>query len=132
MSNYFLQKTNPLNIFIDPPKPNIGLIGNGSRWINITWEIVEVAYIESFDIFINNTRLETLNNANFSVNQTRFFRNYTEADGITPFKRQVNLKFALFFKNLCVLFSYEFSVKLNSNHNELSEPLVVTTLQEGK
>lgn len=74
-----------MNISLDPSKPNISTTSATSRQISITWTINEIAYIQSFDIFKNNTFVKNINTSN--PNDTTFYYNYTA--GILPFRKQV-------------------------------------------
>lgn len=73
-----------MNVYLDPPKPNITEQGKTSRWIYTTWSISEISYIQSFDIFKNDTFIKNFNKSDFSPDATNFSYNYTE--DIAPFQ----------------------------------------------
>jgi hypothetical protein len=53
-----------------PPKPKISWHIEGSRWISIRWYIDEDAYIQSFDLFMNQSKVATVGGSILWYNHT--------------------------------------------------------------
>jgi hypothetical protein len=83
----FHSKTNSMNICIAPPKPSITKSETGSRSINITWKIDEIAYIQSFDIYVNNISVGNISVPSDLINKTEFSFHITD---VLPFRRHVD------------------------------------------
>jgi hypothetical protein len=91
-----------MNVYLDPPQPNMSVRHITSRGIFTTWTIDEISYIQSFDIFENGTAIDNLNKSNFSSNDTQFFYNYTK--NIEPARRQVKFNCSYSSEDIFVLF----------------------------
>ncbi|CAF4438373.1 unnamed protein product [Rotaria sp. Silwood2] len=100
--NYINVLSNEYRWTFFPPTPNIFSYDKGSRWILISWTVNEFAYIQSFDLFINQTQILNIDNSTFSYNCTDLLPNSI----------------------------YELSIRLNSNYQILSDLIFVKTLQE--
>ncbi|CAF4878302.1 unnamed protein product [Rotaria sp. Silwood1] len=100
--NYNNAISNEYRWIFFPPKSNLFEYGKGSRWILIRWTINEFAYIQSFDLFINQNRILNIDNSTFSYNCTNLLPNR----------------------------NYELYIRLNSNYQVLSDQISVKTLEE--
>lgn len=65
---------------LDPPIPEITGNEIGSRWIYVTWKIPEITYISSFDMLLNGSSTEKLNQSSLLLNVTNFSYNYTNLE----------------------------------------------------
>ena len=115
---------------LDPVKPVLVRESQGSRHISLQWTFASVTNIQSFDLFENNQSIFSSNVTDYLANQTQFSRNIT--DGLLPFHT-----YALFDRRSqkwrwCLYFSYNYSVRVQSNREIFSDLISVLTDEGGE
>ncbi|CAM2716895.1 unnamed protein product [Rotaria socialis] len=100
--NYNNTNSKNYNLHILPPPPILSYTNITSKSISVKWDKITPIYMKSFEVFVNQSLNDTLNSTTYSYTNSYLLPN-----------RQ-----------------YKFRVKLVSNHEINSDPLILTTLED--